>query len=151
MANSVDPDQTAPEGAVWSGSALFAYAIMSDTLVYEILGHLSYPVYVLQTHFLTAGSICGSLTKAIYLRTTLDPPDDKTNKIACAPSEDSDQPGHPPSLTRDFAVHMRKPSVLSYPLSARKDDQTWRMPGLIWVFAGRTVILLVLSRGGSLV
>ena len=25
MANSVDPDQTAPLGAVWSGSALFAY------------------------------------------------------------------------------------------------------------------------------
>ena len=25
MANSVDPDQTAPLGAVWSGSALFAH------------------------------------------------------------------------------------------------------------------------------
>ena len=50
MANSVDLDQTAPElshcrsslieGAVWSGSALFAYAILSEILVYEILGHL---------------------------------------------------------------------------------------------------------------
>ena len=39
-ANSVDPDQTAPPGAVWSGSALFAFAILSDTLVYEIFGHL---------------------------------------------------------------------------------------------------------------
>ena len=29
IANSVDPDQTAPEAAVWSGSALFAYAILS--------------------------------------------------------------------------------------------------------------------------
>ena len=27
-----------------------------------------------------------------------EPPHDKTNKMACAPSEDSDQPGHPPSL-----------------------------------------------------
>ena len=27
-------------------------------------------------------------------------------------------------------------------------DQTWWMPRLIWVFAGHTVILLVLSRGG---
>ena len=27
-------------------------------------------------------------------------------------------------------------------------DQTGRMPRLIWVFAGRKVILLVLSRGG---
>ena len=40
MANNVDPDQTACSRAVWSGSALFAYAILSDTLVYEILGHL---------------------------------------------------------------------------------------------------------------
>ena len=24
-----------------------------------------------------------------------DPPHDKTNKMTCAPSEDSDQPGHP--------------------------------------------------------
>ena len=31
MVNSVDPDQTAPWGAVWSGSALFAYVILSDT------------------------------------------------------------------------------------------------------------------------
>ena len=27
-----------------------------------------------------------------------EPHRDKTNKMACAPSEDSDQPGHPPSL-----------------------------------------------------
>ena len=27
----------------------------------------------------------------------------KTNKMACAPSEDSDQPGHPPNLIRVFA------------------------------------------------
>ena len=36
MANGVDPDQTAPEGAVWSGYALFAYVILSATLVYKI-------------------------------------------------------------------------------------------------------------------
>ena len=35
MANSVSPDQTAPSGAVLSGSALFVYAILSATLVYE--------------------------------------------------------------------------------------------------------------------
>ena len=31
---------------------------------------------------------------------------DKTNEMACAPSEDSDQPGHPPSLIRVFAVRL---------------------------------------------
>ena len=33
MANSADPDQTAPPlGAVWSGSALFAQAYLSENL-----------------------------------------------------------------------------------------------------------------------
>ena len=32
MANSVDPDQTASLGAVWSGSTLFAYAYLSENL-----------------------------------------------------------------------------------------------------------------------
>ena len=34
-----------------------------------------------------------------------EPPHDKTNKMIYMPSEDSDQPEHPPSLTRVFAVH----------------------------------------------
>ena len=32
MANSADPDQTAPLGAVWSGSALFAQAYLSENI-----------------------------------------------------------------------------------------------------------------------
>ena len=38
----------------------------------------------------------------------------------CAPSEDSYQPGHPPSLIRVFAVRMKKAWVFSYPLSAQR-------------------------------
>ena len=38
----------------------------------------------------------------------------------CAPSEDSDQPGHSPSLIWDFAVRMKKPWALSYSLSAQR-------------------------------
>ena len=49
-----------------------------------------------------------------------EPPHDKTNKMACASSEDSDQPGHPPSLIRVFAVRMKEAWVLSYPLSAQR-------------------------------
>ena len=68
----------------------------------------------------------------------------------CAPSEVSDQPGHPPILIWVFAVRMKKHWTLSYPLSVSEDsDQTGRMPRLIWVFAGRIVTLLVLSWGGS--
>ena len=50
-----------------------------------------------------------------------EPPHDKTNKMACAPSEDSDQPGHPPSLIRVFTVRLKKAWVLSYPMSAQAD------------------------------
>ena len=67
---------------------------------------------------------------------------DKNNKIACEPSEDSDQPGHPSSLIRVFSVHMKKQWVLSYQAThwvlSEDSDQTRRMSRLIWVFNGRT-------------
>ena len=59
----------------------------------------------------------------------------QNQKSDCAPSEVSDQPGHPPSQIRVFAVRMTKAWVLSYPLSAQP------MPRLTWVFAGRKLIL----------
>ena len=40
--------------------------------------------------------------------------------MECAPSEDSDQPGHPPNLIRIFAVCMKKAWVLSYPMSTQR-------------------------------
>ena len=54
MANNVDPDQTALSGAVWSGSALIAYVILSETLMFEILGHLGHLSYL----FLYKNIIC---------------------------------------------------------------------------------------------
>ena len=45
MANSVDPDQTAPLGAVWSGSALFAQAYLSENW-----GSLQYSMVRLHSH-----------------------------------------------------------------------------------------------------
>ena len=42
LANNDDPGQTGASGAVWSGSALFACAILLATLVYQILGLLPY-------------------------------------------------------------------------------------------------------------
>ena len=77
-------------------------------------------------------------------------PHDKTNKMACAPSEDSDLSGHPPSLISVFAVRMKKLGSLATHWAHSEDSvQTGRMPRMIWVFAGRRVILLVLSWGGS--
>ena len=64
----------------------------------------------------------------------------------CAPSEDLDQPGHLPvwsesSLCAQWVA--KDPSFL--PADSDNTDQT----GRIWVFAGRTLTLLVLSCRGS--
>ena len=70
---------------------------------------------------------------------------DKTNKVAVRPAKTQISLGIRP-VWSVFAVRMEKPLVLSCPLSASEDsDQTGRMPRLIWVFAGCTLILLVLS------
>ena len=62
IANGVDPDQTAPLGAVWSGSALgevwsgstlFAQAYLS-----EKLGSLRYSLFSYLKLDLVGGSIC---------------------------------------------------------------------------------------------
>ena len=44
----------------------------------------------------------------------------KQQQNVWAPSEDSDQPGRPPSLIRVFAVRVKKPWVRSYTLSAHR-------------------------------
>ena len=86
-----------------------------------------------------------SICKLLHLSRTW-----QNQQNECAPSEDSDEPGYPSSLIRIFAVRMKKPWVLSYPLSAqRRLWSDWGMPRLIWVFAGRTLILLVLTCHGS--
>ena len=46
----------------------------------------------------------------------------QNHKMACAHSEDSDQPGHLSSLIRVFTVNLKKAWVLSYLLSAQ-----WRL------------------------
>ena len=63
----------------------------------------------------------------------------------CAPSEDSDQPVHPPRLMRVFAVRMKKACVLSYPMIAQRSG----CPGWSDSSLGAHAIVLVLSLGGS--
>ena len=91
-------------------------AIQSDQGLFytSAMQHLAKPLISL------LGCIGGSgfLLTTYALKTQFAPPHDKTNKMACAPSEDSDQSGHPPSLIRVFVVRMKKALVLSYPLSA---------------------------------
>ena len=44
----------------------------------------------------------------LFVRTPTEMSRLMTKRNDCAPSEDSDQPGHPPSLIRVFAVRMKK-------------------------------------------
>ena len=66
------------------------------------------------------------------------------NKVAYAPSQESDQPGHPPSLISDppslISVFVGAQQVAKDPSFLHSDsedsDQTGQMTRLIWVFAG---------------
>ena len=47
--------------------------------------------------------------QSVQMYRLFEPPHDKTNKMACVPSEDSDQPGHP---LRTQAFFMRPEKTL---------------------------------------
>ena len=77
---------------------------------------------------------------SLYANLTIELPHYKTNKMTCASSDDSDEPGRPTSPIRVFAVHMKKKlgSLGTYWAHSKDSNQTERTPRLIWVFAGRT-------------
>ena len=68
----------------------------------------------------------------------------KPTKWHVAPSEDSDQPGHPP-----MTAWRKVSSLATYWVRSEDSDQAGQMPRVIWVFVG--CILLVLTWGGSFV
>ena len=73
-----------------------------------------------------------------------EPPHGKTNKMICAPSEDSDQPGHLPSL---LSLRCPHEETLGPKLPIERTAKTLiRLGGGL----GAQIILLVLSWGGSL-
>ena len=79
-----------------------------------------------------------------------EPPHDKTNNVAMRPAKTQISLGIRPvwsesSLCAQWVA--KDPSFLH--ANSEDSDQTGRMPRLIWVFAGRTVTLFVLSWGGS--
>ena len=79
-----------------------------------------------------------------------EPEHDKTNKMTCAPSQDSDQPGHPPSLIRVFTVHSKGsqgPNASSCGQQRLWSD--WADAQADQSLLGTQVILLVLSCTGS--
>ena len=79
-----------------------------------------------------------------------EPPHDKTNKITVWPAKNQISLGMCPVWSESSLCSQwlaKDPSFLHADI--KDSDQTGWMPRLIWVFAGCTVILLVLSCGGS--
>ena len=72
--------------------------------------------------FFISPCLCPSHWHCFEKCNPFEPPQDKTNRMACAPREDSDQPGHPPSQIRVFAVRMKKAWVLSYHWAHTEDS-----------------------------
>ena len=80
-----------------------------------------------------------------------EPAHDKTNKVTCSSSKDLDQPWHPSSLIRVFAVCMKKAWVLSYPFSLqRRLIRLCHCAGWSYSLLNAHAIMLVLSCCGSI-
>ena len=81
---------------------------------------------------------------------TNDPRHDKTNKVSMRPAKTQISLGIRPVWSESSLSAWRNFGLLATHWAHSEDsDQTGRMPRLIWVFAGRTLILLVLSCRGS--
>ena len=75
---------------------------------------------------------------------------DKTNKMSVRPAKTQISLGIRPVLSESSLCAQRVAKDPGFLHTDSEDsDQTGRMPKLIWVFAGRTLILLVLSYRGS--
>ena len=61
-----------------------------------------------------------------------EPEHGKINKMACAPSEDSNQPGHPPSIIKvSLCAHWAAKDSSFLHVDSDDSSQTRRMPRLI--------------------
>ena len=84
------------------------------------------------------------------LRFTNELPRDKTNKMVVRPAKTQISLGICPVWSESSLSAWRNLGSLATQWAHSEDsDQTGWMPRLTWVIAGRTTILLVLSRGGS--
>ena len=75
-----------------------------------------------------------------------EPRHDKTNKMSVRPAKTGIRPVYSESSL--YAVWVAKDTRFLH-ADSEDSDQTGRMPKLIWVFAGRTVTVLILTCRGS--
>ena len=125
----------------WSESSLGPHAIL---LVLSWGGSYAHSILCVSDVF------CVSAFKTTCLAFTIEPRHDKTNKMSVRPAKTQISLGIRPAWSKPSLSARRKLGSLANHWAHSKDsDQTGRMLRLIWVFAWRTIILLVLSRRGS--
>ena len=82
---------------------------------------------------------------------TIEPPHDKTNNVVVHPAKTQISLGIRPVWSESsLSAWGKLASLATHWVHSKDSDQTGRMPRLIWVFTGRTLTLLVLSRGSSI-
>ena len=108
------------------------------------------------TEHAASGLYClsnSTILKPVWLQLGIrlhEPRHDKTNKMSVRPAKTQISLGIRPVWSESSLSAWRKLGSLATHWAHSEDsDQTGRMPSLIWVFAGRTAILLVLSCRGS--
>ena len=115
-ANSIDPDQTPRSAAsIWVYNVCLGAKKRGARLIWA--------KSFWNLHFKQNWKVILS-SSTLHKCFIYEPPHDKTDKMACAPSEDSDQPGHPPSL-----ISLRFFAVLH--ADSEDSDQTGRILRLI--------------------
>ena len=86
----------------------------------------------------------------VWIATIHEPRHDKTNRLSVRQAKTQISLGIRPVWSESSLSTWRKLRSLATHWAHNEDsDQTGRMPRLIWVFAGRTLTLLVLSCRGS--
>ena len=86
-------------------------------------------------------------TSSEIQQTKIEPPHDKTNKMAVRPAKAQISLGIHPVWSESLLSAWRMLGSLATHWAHSKDsDQTGQIPRLIWVFAGRTLILLKVSK-----
>ena len=130
----------------WQADTRFyiCLSIISNNNISEVTSSGGAPVCtVLWQIWCMAGCSAG-------VKYSFEPRHDKTNKVTVRPAKTQISLGIRPVWSESSLSAWRKLESLATHWAHSKDsDQTGRMPRLIWVFAGRTLILLVLSWGGS--
>ena len=82
----------------------------------------------------------------LWLEIAFEPPHDKTNSVAVLPAKTQISLDIRPVWSESSLSAWRKlGSLATHWADSEGSDQTGWMPRLIWVFAGRTAALLVLS------